>query len=76
MSYWPRASASRWLLADHPVRPIVSQNPATQRHFTIIIEHDLESGWLVGSAAELPGCYTQAPDVASLEANMSEAIEV
>ena len=47
-----------------------------QRQFTVIIEHDPESGWLVGSVAELPGCYTQAPDMASLEVNMREAIEV
>jgi predicted RNase H-like HicB family nuclease len=46
------------------------------QQFTVIIERDPESNWLVGSMAELPGCYTQAPDVASLEANMSDAIEV
>jgi predicted RNase H-like HicB family nuclease len=63
-------------LADHPIRPIVSQSPVTQRQFTVIIERDPDSGWLVGSVAELPGCYTQAPDMASLEVNMREAIEV
>lgn len=47
-----------------------------QQQFTVIIEHDPESSWLVGSVAELPGCYTQSPDMASLEANMREAIEV
>ena len=47
-----------------------------QQQFTMVIERDLESGWLVGSVAELPGCYTQAPDMASLEKNMREAIEV
>lgn len=47
-----------------------------QQQFTVIIERDPESGWLVGSVAELPGCYTQAPDMASLEANMQEAVEV
>ena len=47
-----------------------------QRQFTVIIERDPESDWLVGSVAELPGCYTQAPDMASLEANMREAIQV
>jgi predicted RNase H-like HicB family nuclease len=46
------------------------------REFTIIIERDPESGWLVGSVAELPGCYTQAPDLATLESNMQEAIQV
>jgi predicted RNase H-like HicB family nuclease len=44
--------------------------------FTIIIERDPESGWLVGSVAELPGCYSQARTLASLEANMREAIQV
>ena len=47
-----------------------------QQQFTVIIERDPESGWLVGSVAELPGCYTQAPDTASLEHNIREAIQV
>lgn len=47
-----------------------------QQQFTVIIERDTESGWLVGSVAELPGCYSQAPDMTSLEKNMHEAIEV
>ena len=46
------------------------------QQFTVVIERDLESGWLVGSVAELPGCYTQAPDLAGLERNMREAIQV
>jgi predicted RNase H-like HicB family nuclease len=46
------------------------------RQFTIIIERDPESGWLVGSVAELPGCYTQAPTMSELEKNMEEAIQV
>lgn len=50
--------------------------PTMPHQFTVIVERDPESGWLVGSVAELPGCYTQAPDMASLEANMREAIEV
>lgn len=50
--------------------------PSIQQQFTVIIERDPESDWLVGSMAELPGCYTQAPDMASLEANMREALEV
>lgn len=44
--------------------------------FTVIIERDPESDWLVGSVAELPGCYTQARTLASLEENMREAIQV
>ena len=46
------------------------------REFTIIIERDPESDWLVGSVAELPGCYTQSPDLATLQVNMEEAIQV
>jgi predicted RNase H-like HicB family nuclease len=46
------------------------------QQFTIIIERDPESEWLVGSVAELPGCYTQAPTLAELETNMHEAIQV
>ena len=42
---------------------------------TIVVERDPESGWLVGSVAELPGCHTQAPDLATLEANVREAID-
>jgi predicted RNase H-like HicB family nuclease len=45
------------------------------QEFTIIIERDPESGWLVGSVAELPGCYSQAPTLAALETNMREAIK-
>ena len=44
--------------------------------FTIIIERDPESDWLVGSVAELPGCYSQAPNLVELESNMREAIQV
>ena len=31
---------------------------------------------MVGEVVELPGCYTQAPDLPTLEANVSEAIQV
>ena len=44
--------------------------------FTVIIERDPESGWLVGSVSELPGCYSEAPTLAKLESNMHEAIQV
>jgi len=46
------------------------------RTYTLIVERDPESGWLVGEVAELPGCYSQAPDMAALEANIREAITV
>ncbi len=47
------------------------------RHeFTIVVERDPESGWLVGEVAELPGCYTQARDMVEKEKNMREAIQL
>ena len=45
------------------------------RSFTVVVERDPESGWLVGEVVELPGCYTQAPDLPALEANVREAIK-
>jgi predicted RNase H-like HicB family nuclease len=45
-----------------------------KKTFTVIIERDPESGWLVGEVVELSGCYSQAPDLPALEANMREAI--
>jgi len=45
------------------------------RSFTMVVEKDPESGWLVGEVVELPGCYSQAPDMPTLEANIKEAIE-
>lgn len=42
--------------------------------YTVVLERDPESGWLVGEVVELPGCYTQAPDLPTLEANIREAI--
>ena len=44
------------------------------RPFTVVIERDPESGWLVGEVVELPGCYSQAPDLLALETNIREAI--
>lgn len=46
-----------------------------KRSFTIVVERDPESNWLVGEVVELPGCYSQAPDLPALEANMQEAIQ-
>lgn len=45
-----------------------------KKTFTVVIEKDPESNWLVGEVVELPGCYTQAPDLPTLEANIREAI--
>ncbi|MBI3734410.1 MAG: type II toxin-antitoxin system HicB family antitoxin [Chloroflexi bacterium] len=44
--------------------------------FTIVVERDPDSGWLVGEVAELPGCYTQAENMVDLESNMREAIHL
>jgi predicted RNase H-like HicB family nuclease len=46
------------------------------RTFTMVVERDPDTGWLVGEVVELPGCYTQAPDLPGLEANIREAIDV
>jgi predicted RNase H-like HicB family nuclease len=45
-----------------------------KRTFTVVVERDPESSWLIGEVVELPGCYTQAPDLSALESNMQEAI--
>ena len=47
-----------------------------KRTFTVVVERDPDSRWLVGEVVELPGCYTQAPDLTSLETNIQEAIKV
>ena len=47
-----------------------------KRTFTVVVERDPESQWLVGEVVELPGCYTQAPDLPALEMNLQEAIQV
>lgn len=44
------------------------------RAFTVVVERDPESHWLVGEVVELPGCYSQAPDWPALETNIHEAI--
>jgi len=49
---------------------------SAKKTFTVIVERDPESGWLVGEVTELPGCYTQAPDLPALEKNIREAISV
>ena len=45
-----------------------------KRSFTVVVERDPESTWLVGEVVELPGCYSQASDLRTLETNMQEAI--
>lgn len=42
--------------------------------FTVVIERDTETGWLIGEVLQLPGCYTEAPDLSTLEKNIQEAI--
>jgi predicted RNase H-like HicB family nuclease len=46
------------------------------QQFTVVVERDLESGWLVGQVTELPGCYTQAQNMVDLEKNIRDAIQV
>lgn len=46
-----------------------------KKSFTIVVERDPETQWLVGEVVELPGCYTQAPDLPTLEVNIKEAIQ-
>jgi len=45
-----------------------------KKSYTVVIERDPESRWLVGEVVELPGCYTQAPDLPALESNIREAV--
>ncbi len=52
----------------------MSGEPTTKRSLTVVVERDPESRWLVGEVVELPGCYSQAPDLPALEANIREAI--
>ena len=47
-----------------------------KRSFTVVVERDPESHWLVEEVVDLPGCYTQTPDLPTLEANMREATQV
>lgn len=45
-----------------------------RRSFTIVVKRDPETDWLVAEVVELQGCYTQAPDLSTLETNVQEAI--
>ena len=47
---------------------------AMKRTYTVVVERDPDSNWLGGEVVELPGCYTQAPDLPALEHNVREAI--
>ena len=47
-----------------------------KKQFTVVVDRDPESKWLVGEVVELPGCYTQAADLPALEKNIQEAIRV
>jgi predicted RNase H-like HicB family nuclease len=46
------------------------------RGYTVVVERDPESGWLVGEVVGLPGCYTQAPDLPALERNIGAYLAV
>ena len=41
----------------------------------MVVERDPESNSLVEEVVELPGCYSQAPDLPTLETNIAEAIQ-
>ena len=43
--------------------------------FNVVIEKD-EDGWLVATALEIPGCYTQGKTIPQLLERIKEAIEV
>lgn len=45
-----------------------------EKTFNIVIERYTENNWLVAEVGELPGCYTQAPDMPTLKSNIKEAI--
>jgi predicted RNase H-like HicB family nuclease len=45
-----------------------------KKSFMIVVERDPESNWLVGEVVELPGGYTQAPDLPTLAIDIREAI--
>jgi predicted RNase H-like HicB family nuclease len=42
----------------------------------ILVEKDPESGWLVATCPELPGCMTQAENDADLQKNIKEAVKL
>lgn len=44
--------------------------------YTVVVERDPETQWLVGEVVGLPGCHTEAKDLKSLQKNMQEAIQV
>lgn len=45
------------------------------KEYTVIIEKG-ETGYLIASVVELPGCHTQAKSINTLMKNIKEAIEV
>jgi predicted RNase H-like HicB family nuclease len=47
-----------------------------KKSYNVVVERDPKTKWLVGEVVELPGCYTQAPDLPALESNIREAIAV
>jgi predicted RNase H-like HicB family nuclease len=44
--------------------------------YKVVVERDPESGLVVDDVPELPGCHTEAPEMAALELAMREAIEL
>lgn len=44
------------------------------RVFTLVVQRDRETGWLSGTVAELPRIYSRAPNLATLERLVTQAI--
>jgi len=47
---------------------------AMKQSFTVVVERDPVSKWLLGEVVGLPGCCSQAPDEMALEYSVKEAI--
>jgi predicted RNA binding protein YcfA (HicA-like mRNA interferase family)/predicted RNase H-like HicB family nuclease len=45
------------------------------RTFSVTVDRDSSTRWLVASVEQLPGCLTQAPDFPTLDANIHEAVD-
>ena len=45
------------------------------RTFTLIVQRERETGWLSGAVAELPGIFSRAPDLVTLERLITDAIK-
>jgi hypothetical protein len=73
---WRRKTSNKrlnFVLSYFPtVKTHEREGVTMNRSFAVVVERDPESHWLVGEVVELPGCYTQAPDLPTLETNSKE----